>query len=78
MRRALELAQQGTGQRERQSGAPTGKLVNVAGRQRLRLQRIARTSLFRAWSIATPQMTPDLDGGHRQRAAACRYAAAVL
>ncbi|CBJ40967.1 conserved transmembrane protein of unknown function (plasmid) [Ralstonia solanacearum CMR15] len=66
----LGLAQQGTVQLERQSGTPTGKLINVAGRQRMLSQRIAKISMFRAWGIATPQMTQDLDAAIQEFASA--------
>ena len=38
----LKLAQQGTVQLEKYSGTTAGKLINVAGRQRMLSQRIAK------------------------------------
>ncbi|WP_254706973.1 type IV pili methyl-accepting chemotaxis transducer N-terminal domain-containing protein [Ralstonia pseudosolanacearum] len=44
--------------------------INKAGRQRMLSQRIAKISMFRAWGIATPQMTQDLDAAIQEFAAA--------
>ncbi len=66
----LKLAQQATVQLEKQSGTATGKLINVAGRQRMLSQRIAKLTMFRAWNIASAQMTQDLDASMKEFAAA--------
>lgn len=66
----LKLAQQGTVQLEQHSGTPTGKLINVAGRQRMLSQRIAKLTMFRAWDITSAQMTQDLDVAMKEFAAA--------
>lgn len=62
----LKLAQHATVLLEKHSGTPTGKLINVAGRERMLSQRIAKISMFRAWGIASPQMTQELDAATRE------------
>ncbi|AEG93762.1 type IV pili methyl-accepting chemotaxis transducer N-terminal domain-containing protein [Ramlibacter tataouinensis] len=51
----LQLANQGTVQLEGVSGKPLGKLVNIAGRQRMLSQRMAAFYLSASWGVqATP------------------------
>lgn len=66
----LKLAQQGAVLLEKHSGTATGKLINVAGRQRMLSQRIAKLSMFRAWDITSAQMTQDLDSALKEFTAA--------
>ena len=48
----LSLAHKGTGQLEQASGAPVGHLVNLAGRQRMLSQRLAKYAYASAGKIA--------------------------
>jgi nitrate/nitrite-specific signal transduction histidine kinase len=48
----LALAQQGTQQLEAWSGRPLGRLVNIAGRQRMLSQRMAKYQLAQGWKAA--------------------------
>ena len=49
--KVLALANKGTGQLEQLSGKPVGKLVNMAGRQRMLSQRMAKYYLSMTWNI---------------------------
>ncbi|ODV41877.1 hypothetical protein AWV79_32130 [Cupriavidus sp. UYMMa02A] len=66
----LKLSQQGTAQLEMHSGTSAGKLINVAGRQRMLSQRIAKISMFRAWGITSPKTAQELDTAAREFGAA--------
>ncbi|WP_459572119.1 type IV pili methyl-accepting chemotaxis transducer N-terminal domain-containing protein [Cupriavidus sp. 8B] len=73
----LKLANEGTVQLEKHSGTTMGKLINVAGRQRMLSQRIAMFNMFRAWGITSAQMTRDLDAAVKEFAAAQEFLAAA-
>ena len=49
--KVLQLAHQGTVQLEQYSGKPVGKLVNMAGRQRMLSQRTAMFYLCARWGV---------------------------
>jgi hypothetical protein len=49
--KVLQLANQGTVQFEAHSGKPVGKLVNIAGRQRMLSQRMAAFYLSASWGV---------------------------
>jgi nitrate/nitrite-specific signal transduction histidine kinase len=57
----LALANQGTLQLEKQSGKAVGRLVNIAGRQRMLSQRMAKFYLARAWNAGVASAGADLD-----------------
>lgn len=66
----LALAHQGTQQYEAASGRAVGKLVNVAGRQRMLSQRTAKFYLALAWQPELPGAAAELDKARREFVAA--------
>jgi hypothetical protein len=58
--RVLALAHQGTQQYEAASGRPVGKLVNVAGRQRMLSQRMAKCYFAATLPVDAPASTTEI------------------
>lgn len=56
----LKLAHQGTTQLEQYSGRAVGKLVNMAGRQRMLSQRTAKFYLSQNWGAPVPNALQEL------------------
>jgi len=59
--KVLALANQGTGQLEKVSGRPVGRLVNVSGRQRMLSQRMAAFYLSASWGVQVAASKAELD-----------------
>ena len=68
--KVLELANQGVSQLEQFSGKPVGRLVNVAGRQRMLSQRAAKFYLAQAWKAPIPQADAEMQKARTEFAAA--------
>jgi hypothetical protein len=57
----LKLAQQGTAQLEQFGGKPASKLVNLAGRQRMLSQRMAKLDLALSWKAPAAETEAQID-----------------
>ena len=64
--RVLQLAHQGTVQLEKLSGKPVGRLVNIAGRQRMLSQRSAKCYLSVTWAEADPVQQREMETAKRE------------
>jgi nitrate/nitrite-specific signal transduction histidine kinase len=58
--KVLVLANQGTGQLEAASGKSVGKLVNIAGRQRMLSQRMGAYYLSASWGVQATRSTAEV------------------
>ncbi|WP_240636126.1 type IV pili methyl-accepting chemotaxis transducer N-terminal domain-containing protein [Caldimonas tepidiphila] len=70
--RVLQLAQQGTAQLEKHSGQPVGRLVNIAGRQRMLSQRTAKFFLVQSWNVTLPNARAEFDAARAEFVRALR------
>lgn len=68
--KVLALANKGTLQLEQLSGKPVGRLVNIAGRQRMLSQRVAKFYLAQAWGASVPNAQAELDKARAEFVAA--------
>lgn len=66
----LALTQQGTQQLERHSATEAGRLLNLAGRQRMLSQRMAVHYFAQHWGIAPERSAGELDQARREFAQA--------
>lgn len=68
--KVLELSNLGVSQLEQLSGVSLGRLVNVAGRQRLLSQRAAKFYLAQAWKASIPQADAEMQKARAEFTAA--------
>lgn len=73
----LALAQKGTQQLENRSTTSSARLVNLAGRQRMLSQRMAKFYQAAAWKIAGDQAAPEIEKARREFAAGLQELAAA-
>ena len=73
--RVLSLANKGTGLYEAVSGRSQGRLVNIAGRQRMLSQRCAKFYLALAWNAGVHDAKAELDKARGEFVAAHRVLA---
>jgi hypothetical protein len=70
--KVLKLAHQGTLQLEQHSGKATGKLVNMAGRQRMLSQRTAKFYLSQRWGAQMPGAVQEINQARLEFATALK------
>lgn len=64
--RVLKLAHQGTVLLEQHSGKSLGHLVNIAGRERMLSQRMAKFYLVQAWGVNVPDAARELETARKE------------
>lgn len=62
----LRVAHQATSQLELHSGGNVGRLINIAGRQRMLSQRMAKFYMLRTWGIKSPEMEREAQLARRE------------
>ncbi len=56
----INAAQELTVELQKRSDTPAGRLVNIAGRQRMLSQRLAKYYLLRAWGMDSPSISKEI------------------
>ena len=73
----LALAQQGTQQLEKQGGSSAGRLVNLAGRERMLSQRLAKFYQATVWGVASGSSAGELEKNRQEFAETLQALAAA-
>lgn len=73
----LALAQQGTQQFEQHANKPLAHLINVAGRERMLSQRMAKFHLALAWKVPVADAAPQIDAARGEFVSALDVLAAA-